>query len=59
MPILGDQGADSGDKGKFQTDGKKWQKEKKKTGRRTPGDNVLTDQFQTVAALLASDSLFA
>ena len=32
MPILGDQGADSGDKGKFQTDGKKWQKEKKKRG---------------------------
>ena len=57
MPILGDQGADSGES--FKQTGKKWQKEKKRTGRRTPGDNVLTDQFQTVAALLASDSLFA
>ena len=29
--------------------------EKKRTARRAPGDNVLPDQFQTVAAVLPSD----
>ena len=29
--------------------------EKYRTARRDPGDNVLPDQFQTVAAVLASD----
>ena len=28
---------------------------KERTARRAPGDNVLPDQFQTVAAVLASD----
>ena len=32
-----------------------WREEKKRTARRAPGDNVLPDQFQTVAAVLASD----
>ena len=35
--------------------GKIWHEEKKRTARRAPGDNVLPDQFQTVAAVLASD----
>ena len=34
-----------------------WREEKKRTARRAPGDNVLPDQFQTVAAVLASDWL--
>ena len=32
-----------------------WNEEKKRTARRAPGDNVLPHQFQTVAAILASD----
>ena len=32
-----------------------WREEKKRTARRAPGDNVLPDQLQTVAAVLASD----
>ena len=32
-----------------------WHEEKERTARRAPGDNVLPDQFQTVAAVLASD----
>ena len=32
-----------------------WHEEKWGTSRRAPGDNVLPDQFQTVAAILASD----
>ena len=35
--------------------GKIWHEEKKRTTRRAPGDNVLLDQFQTVAAILTSD----
>ena len=32
-----------------------WHEEKKRSARRTPGDNVLPDRFQTVAVVLASD----
>ena len=32
-----------------------WHEEKKRTSRRAPGDNVLPDQFQTVAIVLVSD----
>ena len=32
-----------------------WHEEKKRSARRTPGDNVLPDRFQTVAVILASD----
>ena len=32
-----------------------WREEKLRTARRAPGDNVLPDQFQTVAAVLDSD----
>ena len=32
-----------------------WREEKKRTVRRAPGDNVLPDEFQTVAAVLASN----
>ena len=32
-----------------------WHEEKKRTARRAPGNNVLPDQFQTVAAVLPSD----
>ena len=35
--------------------GKIWHEEKKRTATRAPGDNVLPDQFQTVAAVLPSD----
>ena len=35
--------------------GKMWHEEKYITARRAPGDNVLPDQFQTVATVLASD----
>ena len=32
-----------------------WHEEKKRSARRAPGDNVLADQFQTVATVLSSD----
>ena len=32
-----------------------WHEERKRSARRAPGDNVLADQFQTVAAVLPSD----
>ena len=35
--------------------GKIWHEEKYRTARRAPGDNVLPDQFQTVAAVLPSN----
>jgi len=54
-PILGDPGADSGGEGKTKQAGKYGTKEKKRAARRAPRDNVLPDQFQTVAAVLASD----
>ena len=54
-PILGDPGADSGGEGKSKQAEKYGTKEKQRTARRAPGDNVLPDQFQTVAAVLASD----
>ena len=47
LPILEDPGADSGGEGKS--------KRAERTARRAPGDNVLPDQFQTVAAGLPSD----
>ena len=34
---------------------KKWREEKKRKGRRARRDNVLPNQFQTVAGVLASD----
>ena len=53
--ILGDPGADSGGEGKSKQAGKYGTREKKRTVRRAPGDNVLPDQFQTVDAVLSSD----
>ena len=53
--ILGDPGVDSGGEGNSKQAGKYGRKEKWRTARRAPGDNVLPDQFQTVAAVLASD----
>ena len=56
MCILGDPGAYKGDEGKSKRAEKYiWNEEKQGTARRAPGDNVLPDQFQTVAAVLASD----
>ena len=52
--ILGDLGADSGDEGNSKR-ARKYGTKKKRTARRAPGDNVLPDQFQTVAVVLASD----
>ena len=37
-------------------DGKIWHEEKKRMARRARGDNVLPDQFQTVAVALTSES---
>ena len=53
--ILGDPGADSGDEEKSKRAEKYIARRKVKNGERAPGDNVLPDQFQTVAAVLASD----
>ena len=54
--ILGDPGADKGGERKSKRAEKYiWNEEKYRTARRAPGDNVLPDQFQTVAAVLASD----
>ena len=47
LPILEDPGADSGGEGKSER--------AERTARRAPGDNVLPDQFQTVAAGLPSN----
>ena len=47
--ILGDPGADSGDKGKSKWTEKYGMKKSKRTARRALGDNVLPDQFQMVA----------
>ena len=54
--ILGDPGADSGGEGKSERVGK-YGTEKSKERREQPlaGDNVLPDQLQMVAAVLASD----
>ena len=57
--ILGDPGADKGGEGKAKRAekniyGKKKSKERRELIR-APGDNVLPDQFQTVAAVLVSD----
>ena len=49
-------GADKGGEGKSKRAEKYiWNEEKLRTARRAPGDNVLPDQFQTAAAVLASD----
>ena len=54
--ILGDPGADSGDEGKSKRVEKCGpKKSKERRARRAHGDNVLPDQFQTLAAVLAFD----
>ena len=56
IAILGDPGADKGGEEKSKRVEKYiWNEEKWRTARRAPGDNVLPDQFQTVAAVLGSD----
>ena len=54
-PILGDPGAGNGGEGKSKRLEKYGTKNSKLTAKRAPGDNVLPDQFQTVAAVLPSD----
>ena len=44
-----------GGEGKSKRTEKFWHEEKQRTARRAPADNVLPDQFQTVAAVLPSD----
>ena len=54
--ILGDPGAVSGGGEKSKNGRKKNSgEEKSRTRRRAPGDNVLTDQFQTDRPVLVSD----
>ena len=53
--ILGDPGADSGDKAKSKRAEKYMARRKVKNREKSPWGNVLPDQFQTVAAVLASD----
>ena len=53
--ILGDPGAVSGEGEKSKTGEKNLGEEKSRLRRRAPGDNVLTDQFQMVRPVLASD----
>ena len=55
--ILGDPGADSGGEGKSKR-AEKYETKKSKERREEPNvlsDNVLSDQFQTVASVLSSD----
>ena len=54
-PILGDPGAVGGGGEKSSGREKNSGEEKSKRRIRAPGDKVLTDQFQTVGAILASD----
>ena len=49
--ILGDPGADSGDEEKSKRAEKYMARRKVKNGEKSPGDNVLPDQLQTVAAV--------
>ena len=51
--IVGDPGADKGGEGKSKRAGKYGTKKSKERRERAPGNNVLPDQFQTVAAVLA------
>ena len=53
--ILGDPGAVSGGRESLNRREKISGKEKSRTRIRAPGNKVLTDQFQTVRAILASD----
>ena len=53
--ILGDPGAVSGGKEMAKRARKNSGEEKSRTRIRAPGDKVLTDQFQTVGVILASD----
>ena len=53
--ILGDPGAVSGGRKKSKRATKNSGEEKSRTRIRAPGDRVLTDQFQTVGVILASD----
>ena len=53
--ILGDPGAVSGGGKKSKRARKNSGKENSRTSERAPGEKVLTDQFQTVGAALASD----
>ena len=53
--ILGDPGADSGGEGKSRRAGTYGTKKSKERREEPLGDNVLQDQFQTLAAVLASD----
>ena len=55
IPILGDPGAVSGGRESLNGREKKSREEKSRTRIRAPGDKVLTDQFQTVGVILASD----
>ena len=53
--ILGDPGAVSGGRESLNRREKNSGEEKSRTKIRAPGDKVLTDQFQTVGVILASD----
>ena len=53
--ILGDPGAVSGGRESLNGPEKKFGRRKVKNENKSPGDKVLTDQFQTVGAILASD----
>ena len=54
--ILPDPGADKGGEGKSKRAEKYiWNEQNERKARRASGDNVLPDQFQTVASVLASD----
>ena len=55
LPILGDPGAVSGGRESLNRREKNSGEEKSRTKIRAPGDKVLTDQFQTVGVILASD----
>ena len=55
MCILGDPGAVSGGGKKSKRARKNLGEYKSRTRERAPGDKVLTDQFKTVGAALASD----
>ena len=53
--ILGDPGADRGEKGKSKQAKENGEEEKHSRARRAPGDKFLPDQFQTVGIILNSD----
>ena len=55
LSILGDPGADSGGERKSKRAGKYGTKKGKERREEPPRDNVLPDQFQTVAVVLPSD----